>query len=110
MAFLGSMLPRDGGYRQVAPPTGWAVGGGPYVFIHEVAHIFGAMHQRNNSFSQLYTNLEVNYGYGYQMVGSTVVNEDGTESGGKVTVMGSSSSPYTIRIPYFSKDMQVPGK
>ena len=109
MAFLGTSATSQYGGRPTIP-TAWAKGANPHVFLHEVAHIFGAGHQRSDSQSQTMTNEDTEYRYGYQMVGSAVLKEDGTEGDGKATIMSGLKKPYTIRIPYFSKDMQVPGK
>ena len=97
------------GYRPTIP-VAWAFGGNPLTFIHEVGHIFGAGHERSDIQSQTMTNENTQYRYGYHMVGSAVLKEDGTEGDGKATIMASSKRPYTNWIPYFSKDMQVPGK
>ena len=109
MAFLGTSATSQWGGRPTLP-TAWAGGGNPHVFLHEVGHIFGAGHQRSDSQSQTMTDEDTEYRYGYQMVGSAVLKEDGTEGDGKATIMSGLKKPYTIRIPYFSKDMQVPGK
>ena len=36
-----------------SPPTGWAKGGDPLTFAHEIGHIFGLLHDRNRNVENL---------------------------------------------------------
>ena len=46
-AYIGEINPKNKKkFSQLAPPIGWAKGGDPYTFAHELGHIFGCQHNR----------------------------------------------------------------
>ena len=98
-------------------PTGWVMGGEPLNFAHEVGHILGALHNREEEGT---VSLGNEARYGYLMKGSSVWKqkwnqENGWHEGetdGKLTIMSywDKERVYTNKIAYFSKDQKVPGK
>ena len=105
------------GYRPHIMPSGWAQGGDPLTFVHEVGHILGAKHNREEEGTESLANEAR---YGYLMKGSSVKkqkwNQENVwhevETDGKLTIMSywDKERVYTNKIAYFSKNQQVPGK
>ena len=105
------------GYRPPTTPTGWTQGGEPLTFAHEVGHILGALHNREEKGTESLSNEAR---YGYLMKGSSVRKQKWNqangwhegETDGKLTIMSywDKERVYTNKIAYFSKNQQVPGK
>ena len=86
-------------------PTGWAMAGDPIIFAHEVAHIFGCLHNREEPVVNGGNANEARYGY--LMTGST----DSSGRNGKRTIMAYQDPNwvYTQAINHFSDNYQWSG-
>ena len=79
-----------GPYAQTrAPPIGWVMLGNELIFTHEVGHIFGCEHNREEEGG----GSSNDFSYGYLLRGSNML-----------TVMAYFRGSYTQWIPYFSND------
>merc|ERR1712117_50687 len=79
------------GYRSPSNPSTWIKGGSPLTFAHEVGHILGALHNREEHSG----GENQQHRYGYLMQGSN-----------KLTIMAYKRGSYTQRIARFSDDTE----
>ena len=84
-------------------PTGWAKGGDPLIFAHELGHILGCNHDRARVHGGGMRRMS---NYGYIMKGSAT----GDNFDGKLTIMAYENGRYRLRIPRFSKNARVKGE